>query len=89
MPNVHFTPQLERFLAAPTRDGHGATVREVLDHVFADNPRLAAYVLDDQGKLRQHVAVFVDGTLIKDRRDLSDAVGENSEVFVMQALSGG
>jgi hypothetical protein len=33
--------------------------------------------------------VFVDGRAIKDRKELSDAVPENGEVFVMQALSGG
>lgn len=45
--------------------------------------------MDDQGALRRHMAVFVDGRQIKDRRGLSDAVGETSEVYVMQALSGG
>ena len=47
------------------------------------------YVLDDQGALRKHVNVFVDNRMISDRVALSDAVAEDSEVFVMQALSGG
>jgi hypothetical protein len=46
-------------------------------------------VLDDQGRLRRHVHVFVDGVLVADRERLSDPVGPASELHVMQALSGG
>ena len=89
MPKVSFTPNLERHISAPRVESSGGTVREVLDGVFADNPRLRSYVLDDQGRLRQHVAVFVNGELVQDRRSLSDTVGASDELFVMQALSGG
>jgi hypothetical protein len=67
----------------------GRTVREVLDAVFANNPPARGYVLDDQGALRKHMSIFVDGRLISDRNKLSDAVGETSSVAVFQALSGG
>ena len=64
-------------------------MREVLDAVFAGNPRARGYVLDEQQELRKHMAIFVDGRMILDRAGLSDAVGPGSEVYVMQALSGG
>ena len=64
-------------------------VREVLERVFADNPRLRGYVVDEQGALRKHMAVFVDGQQLVDRAAQSDAVGPGSEIYVMQALSGG
>ena len=64
-------------------------MREVLDAVFAENPRLRGYVLDDQGRLRKHVVVFIDGQVIRDRSGLGDAVDAAGEIFVMQALSGG
>jgi molybdopterin synthase sulfur carrier subunit len=86
---VAFTPHLQRFLDAPPREVAGATVREVLAALFADNPRLKGYVLDDQGRLRKHVTVFVDGQPLRDRDALSDRVVEGSEVYVLQALSGG
>jgi hypothetical protein len=35
------------------------------------------------------MTIFVDGDLITDRRSLSDIVGSESEIYVMQALSGG
>ena len=89
MPFVEFTPNLSRQTAAPPCRVAAATVAEALAAVFAQQPALRGYVLDDQGAVRQHVVIFVDGDSLKDRRGLSDAVGAESEIFVMQALSGG
>ena len=89
MPQVTFTPNLQRHLACPPRVVPGRTVAATLRAVFADNPALRGYVLDDQGQLRRHVTIFVDGQMIYDRACLTDPVRENSEVFVAQALSGG
>ena len=41
--------------------------------------------LDEQGEIRRHVVVFVDG----ERAGLNDPVNDSSEIHVMQALSGG
>ena len=57
--------------------------------MFADYPRLQDYVMDGQGKIRQHIAVFVDGEMLQNRDDLAVPLDDRSEVFVMQALSGG
>ena len=89
MPRVSFTDNLERHLDCPPTQAVGATVRAVLDEVFAENPRLRSYVLDDQGRVRKHVIVFVNNEMISDRTRLSDPVAESDEVFVFQALSGG
>jgi hypothetical protein len=89
MPEVTFTSTLERHLAAPPARVGGATVREALEEVFRENPRLRGYVLDDQGRLRRHVMVFVDGEPVLDRDGLGDRVSPAARVFVMQALSGG
>jgi sulfur-carrier protein len=89
MPRVSFTPNLQRHLACPTHNVTGATVRAALEQAFIDNPALRTYVLDDQSRLRKHVTVFVDGSVIRDRDKLSDAVAADAEIYVMQALSGG
>lgn len=89
MPRISFTPNLERHIHAPRVEAAGHTVREALDAVFADNPALRGYVLDEQGRLRQHVAIFLNGEMVQDRLHLSDEVTATDEVFVMQALSGG
>src|SRR5262245_23430007 len=89
MARVIFTPNLQRHLPCPPAEAPGVTVREVLDAVFAGNERARGYVLDERGALRHHMLIFVDGVQIADRSGLSDAVTPNSEVFVLQALSGG
>ena len=89
MVKVAFTENIQRHVACPPTSGVGTTVREVLASVFRDNERAKAYVLDDQGALRTHIIVFVNGHAIRDRAALSDAVPQDAEVHVMQALSGG
>ena len=89
MPRVVFTPNLQRHVACPAVEVAGATVREALEQVFVDNPRLRGYVVDEHGALRKHMAVFVDGQQLVDRAAQSDAVAAGSEIYVMQALSGG
>ena len=51
----------------------GETVRQVLDKVFAANPRLETYVLDDQRMLRKHMRILVDGLAIGDLENESGA----------------
>ncbi len=89
MPTVSFTSALQRFLSVPTAEVDARTVAQALAAVFATHSTLRGYVLDDQGALRRHVAVYVGGELVRDRRTLSDPVGPRDEIHVFQALSGG
>jgi hypothetical protein len=86
---IEFTPNLSRQTRVEARQVAGRSVREVFARFFEEFPEARGYVLDDQGAVRRHVAVFVDGVAILDRAGLSDPVGEEGVVFVMQALSGG
>jgi molybdopterin synthase sulfur carrier subunit len=67
MPQITFTPTLQRHVKVPPREVEGGTVREVLDRIFAEAPMARGYVLDEQGALRKHVTVFVDGETVLDR----------------------
>jgi molybdopterin synthase sulfur carrier subunit len=89
MARVVFTQQLRRFTELPQVDAPAQTLREALEAAFAANPRLRGYVLDEQGHLRANVVAFVDGRRCSDRVRLHDALRPDSEVYVMQALSGG
>jgi sulfur-carrier protein len=64
-------------------------VREALDHAFAVHPQARSYVLDDQSHVRKHIAVFVDGQRLQDRKSLRDTVTAQSEILIVPALSGG
>jgi sulfur-carrier protein len=89
MAKVVFTPNIQRHVICPDTEAAGLTVCEVLEKIFAANPQARGYVLDDQAALRKHITIFIDGRVIHDRIRLSDAVTENSKIYVLQALSGG
>jgi hypothetical protein len=96
VPTVVIAPSLARWLTpTPTPTGErslavsGATVREVLEAVFAEYPVLRGYVTDERGALRHHVVAFVNGTAVSDKATLAEAVVPDAEVYVFQALSGG
>jgi len=89
MPQVAFTSQLQRFTETPEIRTSAATLREALDAAFDVNPRLRHYVLDEQGHLRQHVVIYIDGRRVADRTALSDALAPDDKVYVLQALTGG
>jgi hypothetical protein len=89
MPRVVFAPLVLRHVDCPPSDQPGRTVRDCLDAAFGRYPAARGYVLDDQGALRKHVAVFVDNQMVADRVGLSDPVAPSGEIFVFQALSGG
>jgi molybdopterin synthase sulfur carrier subunit len=85
MPRVVFTSNLQRHVSCPARDAAGETVAAVLQEVFDQEPQIRGYVLDEQGELRKHVFIFVDGQ----RARLNNPVGEKSEIYILQALTGG
>ena len=89
MATIRFTRNIQRHVACPDREVEGTTLRDVLDAYFADNDRARGYVLDDQGRLRHHMAIFIDGQQLQDRDGLSDAVAPGAVIDVVQALSGG
>ena len=89
MATVRFTRNIQRHVSCPTREIPGSTLRVVLDDYFRENERARGYVLDEQGKIRQHMVVFIDGELVRDRDSLSDPVKPSSMIDVIQALSGG
>ena len=89
MAKIVFTRNIQRHVACPPGDARGRTVRECLDAIFESNLAARGYVLDEHGKLRKHMAIYVNGEAIADRAGLSDAVTDQSEIYIMQALSGG
>lgn len=89
MAQVFFTKNLQRHVECPSVSAPGSSVREVFDTIFAANPQVRGYVVDDQGGLRKHMVVFIDGEQLQDRQTLSDRVEPGSEIYIMQALSGG
>lgn len=89
MPRVVFGSALQRHVACAPVDVAGSTVAQALDAAFAVHHRARSYVLDDQAQVRKHVSIFIDGRLIRDRRTLTDAISDDSQILIVPALSGG
>lgn len=94
MPTVVLAAPIARWLPS-ARQGEktfivaGTTVREALENLLVEVPSLRGYLLDDQGALRHHVAAFVNGVVVRDKQSLSEPVSSDTEIFFVQALSGG
>ncbi len=89
MASLHFTQNLARHTECPTAAIAASTVAELLERYFATWPGVRDYVLDNQGEVRHHVKVLIDGRNLRDRRKLTDDLQPSSEVYVFQSLSGG
>jgi len=90
MVTVKFTRALKRFYPSlDTVELEGGDVKTIVDAINIQYVGLKDYIVDEQGILRKHVNIFVDGEMIQDREELSDRLSPNSEVYIMQALSGG
>ncbi|BBB66903.1 hypothetical protein UNDYM_2650 [Undibacterium sp. YM2] len=89
MARLIFTQQLSRFTEVPEVETAADNLRDALEAAFQVNSTLRGYILDEQGDLRFHVVVFIDGKRVVQRSGLRDPLNSNSQVYVLQALSGG
>lgn len=90
MPTVKFTSNLKRFYPdlAPL-EVQGETVADILPEIEARYAGLKDYIVDENGRLRKHVNIFIGNDMVKDRLTLKDELTGKDELYVMQALSGG
>jgi molybdopterin converting factor small subunit len=71
---------------APTT---GARVCEVLDGLAALHPRLGRRLRDEQGVVRRHVNLFVDGDDIRATGGQDTPVRHGSTLYVLPNVAGG
>ena len=71
---------------ASKAEAAGSSVGEVLLDLDRRFPGLRFRVVDEQGRLRPHMKVFVN---VESVRDLKTPVRGTDEITIMQALSGG
>ncbi len=81
---------LRRYAGEQTEvDIQGGTLGEALDDLARRLPQLERRLRDEQGRLRPHVLMFVDGVSVRSGAPMDTPVGDSSEVFVAPAVSGG
>jgi sulfur-carrier protein len=89
MPTVTFAPALTRYAACPPQQVDATTLGTALEAAFRAAPALRDYVLDEQGGVRKHVALFVNGEMLVRAVALEHALRPEDRVMVIQALTGG
>ena len=67
-------------------DAHGATLTELLLDLDGRYPGLRFRMVDEQGRIRKHMKIFVNDESV---RELETRVDARDEITIMQALSGG
>jgi sulfur-carrier protein len=67
-------------------DADGATLAEVLLDLDGRYPGLRFRMVDEQGRVRKHMKIFVNDESV---RDLDTPIDARDEITIMQALSGG
>jgi molybdopterin synthase sulfur carrier subunit len=89
MVTVEFASSLRRHVDCPAQQVAPGSLHDVLRAALQAAPALSHYVLDDQGSVRKHVAVFVNRGLVQDRKHQAQPVHDGDQVLVAQALTGG
>lgn len=67
-------------------EARGQTVAAVLDDLERRHPGLRFRVIDEQGRVRPHMRLFVGNAPVA---ELGQKLGERDELHVLGALSGG
>ena len=69
----------------PDHEVPGATVGELLRELERAQPAISGWVLDERGRVRRHINVFVNGERVREETP----VGPDDRVDVLPAISGG
>ena len=90
MATIKFTTNLRRFYPdLNTIHSTQSSLKLVLADIESSYPGLRSYIVDEQNTIRDHVNIFVNNKIIRNKADLSMTIAHDDEVYIMQALSGG
>lgn len=67
----------------------GANVADILDDLDARFPGIKGRIVDEDGKLRRFVNVYVNNDDVRFEQDLATPTPDRSEVSVIPAVAGG
>ncbi len=67
----------------------GATLAEVLDHLDASYAGIKGRIVDEDGKLRRFVNVYVGNDDVRFLDDLQTATPDGAQISVIPAVAGG
>ncbi len=80
---------LRRHAGAREIDGAGGTIREVVNDLTRANQALGAAIVNEDGTLRPHVRVMVNGIDSELAEGLDTPVSEVDEIAIFPPIAGG
>jgi molybdopterin converting factor small subunit len=87
MPTVNVASPLRSYThGASSVPAHGTSVDEVLADLERRFPGMRFRMIDEQGRIRQHIRIFVNSVPVN---ELSTGVDSRDTVHLICALSGG
>lgn len=90
MPTVRF-PALMKFYVDNQSEfeANGSTVVELIDNILARYPALKPHLFDENGELRRHFNIFVNGAHVRDLNGMETNLREDDRVVLMASAAGG
>jgi molybdopterin synthase sulfur carrier subunit len=70
-------------------DGPAASVREALNLLGRDYPKVRDRIVTELGEVRPHINIFIDGDSFRDVGGLAAPVRNGAEILILPAVSGG
>jgi len=67
----------------------GSTISQALNDLTRRYPSIKVHIMDDKGRLRRHVNLFVNKENIRTLNGLDTPVKETDKIFLMPSISGG
>jgi molybdopterin converting factor small subunit len=85
MPEVRLRAPLSELCGGGRHVVAGTTVSEALHALEAARPSVAGWIMDERGRIREHINVYVNG----EGGDASTTVADGDCIYVLPAITGG
>jgi molybdopterin synthase sulfur carrier subunit len=90
MITVHLPIDLaEEFKTAAVLTTDAQDLRDLMDQLDHMRPGVAGWLLEADGRFRQHLSVFISGRRLETRSPASAPLHEGADVWILRAVSGG
>jgi hypothetical protein len=84
MATVMFTTFIQQHVSCPPMEVFGNTVRDVLEAYSERHRRARGYILDERGRRRPRLCLYVDGAIATDRTGQSEPVHAHAHIHICQ-----
>jgi sulfur-carrier protein len=89
---IHIPGPLRPFAGGSGRielKGSPATLRDAMDELWKKYPAIRDRVINEEGRVREHVNIFVGNENVRYTGDFSTPLSANAEISILPAVSGG